>query len=55
MCIVLPTGLRQKYKAPGQVLRYYSVIHRSLCCKNVENYCAYVCNRAVIHMSEAGV
>ena len=30
MCIVLLTGLRQKYKAPGQVLRYCSAIHRSI-------------------------
>jgi len=30
MCIVLPTGLRQKHKAPGQVLSYCSAIHRSI-------------------------
>ena len=32
MCIVLPTGLRQKHKTPGQVhvLSYRSAIHRSI-------------------------
>ena len=63
LCIVLPTGLRQKHKAPGQVL----IIGTVQQCTEVDTLlwivgfssmsknCAHVCNQAVMYMSEADV
>ena len=58
------TGLRQKHKAPGQVLGYCSAINRSIYIvlatgfSSMQKNCVQVCNQAcnvVIHMNEGDV
>ena len=54
---LLPTGLRQKHKAPGQVLRYCSAMQRSIYIalgtrfSSMQKNYAHVCNQAVqVHL-----